>query len=80
MTGFPFFSDKLKNKSAFDLTIQAMTGFMHMTGSPDGPPTKVGYAITDVLTGHHITQGILAAVLHRERTSRDNFKGEGQHI
>jgi succinate---hydroxymethylglutarate CoA-transferase len=54
-----------------------MSGFMHMTGDPNGAPTKVGYAITDVITGHHITQGIMAAVLHRERTSNSNFKGEG---
>jgi len=28
-----------------------MTGFMHITGEKDGPPQKVGYAITDVLAG-----------------------------
>ena len=39
------------DKAAFDLTIQAMCGFMHITGEKDGPPQKVGYAITDVLAG-----------------------------
>jgi succinate--hydroxymethylglutarate CoA-transferase len=43
---------------------------MHITGEPDGPPTKVGYAVTDVLTGHSITQGIMAALLHLERTGQ----------
>lgn len=55
----------MKDKPAFDLTIQAMSGFMHITGEKDGAPTKVGYAITDILTGHHSTQGILAALIHR---------------
>ena len=43
---------------------------MHITGQEDGPPTKVGYAITDVLTGQHLTSGILAALLHKERTGK----------
>ena len=48
VSGFPQTSE-WANKAAFDLTIQAMTGFMHITGEADGPPQKVGYAITDVL-------------------------------
>jgi crotonobetainyl-CoA:carnitine CoA-transferase CaiB-like acyl-CoA transferase len=28
---------------------------MHITGEKEGPPTKVGYAITDILIGHHAT-------------------------
>ena len=31
-----------------------MSGLMDINGDKDGPPTKVGYAITDILTGHHI--------------------------
>ena len=48
--GFPQYSE-WADKAAFDLTIQAMSGFMHITGEADGPPQKVGYAITDVLGG-----------------------------
>ena len=48
--GFPQDSE-WADKAAFDLTIQAMCGFMHITGEADGPPQKVGYAITDVLAG-----------------------------
>ena len=51
-----------------------MSGFMHITGEPEGPPTKVGYAITDVLTAQQMTAGIMAACLHKERT------GEGQMV
>ena len=50
MQGFPI--DSLwKNKAAFDLTIQAMSGLMHCTGDPFGSPFKVGYAVTDILAG-----------------------------
>jgi crotonobetainyl-CoA:carnitine CoA-transferase CaiB-like acyl-CoA transferase len=51
-----------------------MTGLMHSTGDPSGPPYKVGYAVTDVLAGMHLYNGIMAAILHRERT------GEGQKV
>lgn len=57
-----------ENKAAFDLTIQAMSGLMHSTGDPNGTPFKVGYAVTDVLAGMHLLQGIMGAVIHKERT------------
>lgn len=60
--------------------MQATSGFMHITGEPDGAPTKVGYAVTDVLTGQHLTTGILAACMQRERSAKTGFKGEGQHV
>lgn len=60
--GFPLDST-LKNKAAFDLTIQAMSGLMHCTGDPSGSPFKVGYAVTDILTGMMLLQGILGAVI-----------------
>lgn len=48
-----------------DLLIQAMAGWMHVTGQPDGPPTKVGMAVVDVLAGMYATSGVLAALLQR---------------
>ncbi|MCQ4620022.1 CoA transferase [Corynebacterium sp. CCUG 71335] len=59
----------------YDMLIQASSGFMSMTGSPDGPPQKAGYAFIDVLTGLHTTVGILASLLRRER-----FGGGGETI
>lgn len=59
----------------YDMLIQASSGFMSMTGSPDGPPQKAGYAFIDVLTGLHTTVGILASLLRRER-----FGGDGETI
>jgi CoA:oxalate CoA-transferase len=59
---------------AMDLTIQAMSGIMNSTGYPDRPPVKAGPAVSDFLAGVHLFAGVLAALLHRERT------GEGQLV
>jgi crotonobetainyl-CoA:carnitine CoA-transferase CaiB-like acyl-CoA transferase len=48
-----------------DLLIQAMAGWMHVTGQVDGPPTKVGMAVVDVLAGLYATSGVLAALFQR---------------
>ena len=55
----------------YDALIQAMSGFMSITGDRDGPPTKVGVAVVDVLTGLHAATGILAALA--SRTDRERF-------
>ena len=65
------------DKAAFDLTIQAMCGFMHITGEADGPPQKVGWALTDVFAGQQLFSGVLAAIMHLERTGGKG-RGEGQ--
>jgi crotonobetainyl-CoA:carnitine CoA-transferase CaiB-like acyl-CoA transferase len=36
---------------------------MHITGNKEGEPTKLGFAITDVLTGLYATQGVLSGLL-----------------
>lgn len=43
---------------------------MHITGEKTGPPVKVGVAVTDILTGHYATSGILAALLKRAKTGK----------
>ena len=40
-----------KDKPGYDFAIQAQSGFMSITGPKNGPPSKVGVAIADVLTG-----------------------------
>jgi CoA:oxalate CoA-transferase len=59
---------------AYDLIIQAMSGLMSVTGSPEGPPTAVGESIADVATGLFGAWAVLAALWQRERS------GEGQVI
>jgi crotonobetainyl-CoA:carnitine CoA-transferase CaiB-like acyl-CoA transferase len=58
----------------YDAVIQGEAGIMDMTGVPDGDPTRVGVAITDYLAGLYASQGILLAVIDRERS------GLGQHV
>jgi crotonobetainyl-CoA:carnitine CoA-transferase CaiB-like acyl-CoA transferase len=53
-----------------DLTIQAYTGVMSVTGFPDAPPVKAGVAFTDILGGTHLYAGIVTALFERERTGR----------
>jgi crotonobetainyl-CoA:carnitine CoA-transferase CaiB-like acyl-CoA transferase len=58
----------------YDLMVQALSGMMDLTGSPDGVGYRAGVAVFDVMAGMHTAIGILAALAHRQRT------GEGQHI
>lgn len=58
----------------FDLLAQAGAGLMSVTGDPEGPPTKVGVAVSDLFAGCFAAAGVLAALLRRERT------GEGAHV
>jgi crotonobetainyl-CoA:carnitine CoA-transferase CaiB-like acyl-CoA transferase len=58
----------------YDLLVQAASGLMSLTGSPDGPPYRAGISVFDVMTGLHSAIGIIAALRHRDVT------GEGQHV
>jgi len=58
----------------YDAVIQGEAGIMDMTGFPDGEPTRVGVAITDYLAGLYAIQGILIALMDRDRS------GQGQHV
>ncbi|HEX4896999.1 MAG TPA: CaiB/BaiF CoA-transferase family protein [Candidatus Limnocylindrales bacterium] len=53
------------SKPGYDFVIQAVAGLMSITGAPDGPPTKVGVAISDVVTGLFGAISILAALVAR---------------
>jgi len=59
-----------RDNLAMDLTIQAVSGIMSVTGFPDGPPVKAGPALTDFLSGMHLLSGVLTALYARERTGR----------
>src|SRR5205823_14917750 len=54
----------------YDFLIQARAGLMSITGSPEGPPTKVGVAVTDIQAGLTMTIAILAALQARQATGR----------
>lgn len=55
---------------AMDLTVQAMSGVMSVTGFPDRPPVKAGPALCDFFAGVHLYGGIVTALLDRERTGQ----------
>ena len=57
-----------------DQIIQGMSGLMSITGEPSQGPMRVGIAISDTSAGMFLGQGILLALLHRERT------GHGQWV
>jgi CoA:oxalate CoA-transferase len=61
-------------RPAYDIIGQALSGIMHITGEPDGPPTLIGESIADVASGLFASWAILAALHERERT------GQGRHI
>ena len=54
----------------FDLLAQAGAGLMAITGTADGPPLKVGVAVSDLLAGCYATIGILAMLAGRATTGR----------
>ena len=55
-----------RDNLAMDLTIQAVSGVMSVTGFPDGPPVKAGPAMTDFISGVHLYAGILTALYARQ--------------
>ncbi|KAJ3948471.1 uncharacterized protein N0V96_002724 [Colletotrichum fioriniae] len=62
------------DRAGYDVMVEAEFGLMHITGSRDGEPVKVGVAVTDLTTGLYTSNSIMAALLARGRT------GRGQHI
>ena len=63
-----------KDLPAHDHQIQAMSGIMDMNGSADGPPTRIGVFVGDLVTPLYAAYSILGALRHREKT------GEGQYL
>ena len=52
-------------KPGYDFVIQATGGLMSITGAEGGPPTKIGVAMSDVVTGLFATISVLAGLLAR---------------
>jgi crotonobetainyl-CoA:carnitine CoA-transferase CaiB-like acyl-CoA transferase len=55
---------------AMDLTVQAMSGVMSITGFPDRPPVKAGPALCDFFAGVHLYGAVATALYERERTGK----------
>lgn len=67
-------SEQARSLPGYDIVVQAMSGLMDLTGSPDGSPYRSGISVFDVMTGMQAAIGILAA-LHERAAS-----GRGQHV
>jgi crotonobetainyl-CoA:carnitine CoA-transferase CaiB-like acyl-CoA transferase len=57
-----------RDRLAMDVTVQAASGMMSITGFPDGPPLKAGPTVVDFASATHLYAGILTALYERERT------------
>ena len=73
ITGFGHTGPYAK-RPGYDVLIQAMGGFMSVTGDPNGEPQKAGIPVSDLIAGMYAGLAINAALRHREVT------GEGQFI
>ena len=60
-------------RRGYDVTTQAMSGLMSITGEPGGPPMKAGSALADTVSAVFALSGILAALYHRERSGQGQF-------
>ncbi len=69
ITGYGSDDDRV----GYDAVIQAEAGFMALNGEHDGPPTKMPVALIDVLAAHHLKEGVLLALLKREKTKEGSF-------
>jgi crotonobetainyl-CoA:carnitine CoA-transferase CaiB-like acyl-CoA transferase len=66
ISGFGSDSDRV----AYDLILQAETGFMSMNGTPESGPVKMPVALIDVLAAHQLKEGLLLALLNRHKTNK----------
>jgi len=58
-----------RDNLAMDVTIQAASGIMSVTGMPSGPPLRSGSSVVDFLSGVHLYGGIVTALFERTRTN-----------
>jgi crotonobetainyl-CoA:carnitine CoA-transferase CaiB-like acyl-CoA transferase len=72
VTGFGQ-SGPYAKRAGYDLMAQGLGGFMSLTGTADGEPTRAGVPVSVIMTGTYAVIGILAAVARRERTGNGGY-------
>jgi CoA:oxalate CoA-transferase len=63
-----------RDRPAYDIVVQALSGVMSLTGEPGSPSVRSGVPIGDLVAGMYLAVGVLGAVVERQRS------GVGQHI
>lgn len=58
------------DRVAYDLILQAESGFMSMNGTSESGPVKMPVAMIDVMAAHHLKEGILLALYEREKSGK----------
>ncbi len=58
---------------AFDVVLQAESGFMYMNGQSTSPPTKMPVALIDILAAHQLKEAILIALLQRSKHQKGAY-------
>jgi CoA:oxalate CoA-transferase len=62
-----------RNKPGQDLLVQSLSGLPWLNGDQTQPPVPFGLAVSDMMAGAHLVQGILACLLRRATTGRGGF-------
>lgn len=57
----------------FDAMLQAETGWIHMTGTKGGPPSKMPVALIDLMAAHQLKQGLLIALMKRAESGKGSY-------
>ncbi|MFI9627972.1 CaiB/BaiF CoA transferase family protein [Streptomyces sp. NPDC052042] len=70
VSGFGQSGSPHRDRPAYDMVVQGMSGMMSVTGRPGGEPTRVGVSIGDLAAGLFLTVGITMALLRRARTGK----------
>jgi glutaryl-CoA transferase len=73
VTGYGY-TGPYRDRPGYDFVVQALGGFMSVTGPEDGQPYRAGIAIADLASGIYASNAVLASLFARERT------GKGQRI
>ncbi len=64
---------KNSQRTAFDVVLQAESGFLYMNGEANGQVVKMPVALIDLLTAHQLKEGLLIALLKRAQTGEGSF-------
>lgn len=69
LTGYGKDNDRV----GYDALIQAESGFMDLNGEKNGPPLKMPVALIDILAAHQLKEGLLVALLQREKSGKGSY-------